>query len=187
LTRIDLNGGNPFEYKTEIGGENPDISPDGKWVIYSAWKDGKQHIFRVPIGGGDPEILTNYVSTEPRYSPDGSTFACFIISEKSQQLNRLAIVRADGGDPVQTFDVPTTTDVRRGPIWTPDGRGITIIVSPGEQQNLWLQPISGGPLKQMTNFDLPGVARRDYSRDGKQIAIVRAEGFSNAVMITGFR
>jgi len=39
----------------------------------------------------------------------------------------------------------------------------------------------------MTNFGLPGVARRDYSRDGKRIALVRGEGFGNAIMITGFR
>ncbi len=33
----------------------------------------------------------------------------------------------------------------------------------------------------------PAIARREFSRDGKQIAIVRGELTSNAALITGFR
>jgi hypothetical protein len=50
-----------------------------------------------------------------------------------------------------------------------------------------MQPVDGGEPKAMTNFAVPGVARREYSRDGKRIAIVRAEGIGNAIMITDFR
>ena len=85
------------------------------------------------------------------------------------------------------FSIPPNTNVGRGPVWTPDDKGITLIVSPGEFQNLWLQPVDGGDAKQLTDFGLPGVARRDYSRDGKRIAIVRAEGIGNAIMITDYR
>lgn len=168
--------------------EHPDISPDGKWVIYSSWVNGDSMILRVPIEGGEPVQLTDYISYAPRYSPDGSTFACFIMDEKTQKWNRIAIVPAGGGQPIKVLDVPAATNsTLGGPIWTPDGLGLTVLVARGEQMNLWLQPRDGGPIKQLTNYDVPGVARRNYSRDGKQIAIVRAEAISNAVMITGFR
>jgi hypothetical protein len=49
-------------------------------------------------------------------------------------------------------------------------------VSLGELQNLWLQPLDGSPAKAITNFPLPGVARREYSRDGKRIALIRGKG-----------
>jgi hypothetical protein len=62
-----------------------------------------------------------------------------------------------------------------------------MVVAPGEMQNLWIQPVEGGAAKPLTDFQLPGVARREYSRDGKRIAIVRAEGIGNAIMITDFR
>jgi len=188
LVKIDINGGNPMVLSQSIYPDHPDISPDGKWVVYSSWVDGKGTILRVPIEGGEPVQLTDYFSHAPRYSPDGSTFACFIMNEQTQKWNRIAIVPADGGQPIKGFDLPAGTNTGLGgPVWTPDGLGITILVARGEQVNLWLQPRDGGKIKQLTNFDVPGVARRNYSRDGKQIAIVRAEAISNAVMITGFR
>jgi hypothetical protein len=100
---------------------------------------------------------------------------------------KLAVVGAEGGSPITVFDLPPNTEVSRGPAWTPDNRGITVIVARGAQINLWLQPVAGGAPKQVTNFGSPVLYRRDYSRDGKRVAIVRGEGIGNAVMISGFR
>jgi len=61
------------------------------------------------------------------------------------------------------------------------------VIAEGEKQNLWLLPVDGSPGKRMTNFDVPGTARREYSRDGKRIALIRAEGIRNAIIITDFR
>ena len=187
LVRIDISGGNPFVYPKTLTPDNPDISPDSKWLIYSDWIDGQQRILRVPIEGGESQQLTDYSATEPRYSHDGSRFACFLQNATTNQFDRMAIVPAEGGPPLKTFSVPPNTNTSRGPIWTPDDKGITLIVSPGALQNLWVQPVDGGDAKQMTSFDVPGVARREYSRDGKRIAIVRAEGIGNAIMITDYR
>lgn len=187
LVRIDINGGNPMVFDKSSGPDNPDISPDSKWILYSSWVDGRQRIVRVSIEGGEPQMLTDYPATEPRYSRDGSRFACFVQNEKTNRFDQLAIVSADGGAPIKLFSLPPNTNTTRGPVWTPDDKGITLIVSPGELQNLWLQSVDGGEAKPITNFEVPGIARRDYSRDGKRIAIVRAEGIGNAIMITDFR
>ena len=187
IVRIDIGGGNPVVLTKAIGADNPHISPDSKWVIYSAYVGGMPKVLRVSIDGGEEKVLTDYPAKEPRYSNDGSRFACFLANEKSSEWTRLAIIPADGGAPTSVIEVPITTSSTRGPVWTPDDKGITLIVAPGEQQNLWLQPADGGPGKAMTNFTTPGIARRDYSRDGKRIAIVRAEGIGNAIMITDFR
>lgn len=187
LVRIGINGENPLVFNRSSGSDNPDISPDSKWIIYSAWTEGLQKVLRIPIEGGEPQTLTDYRATEPRYSRDGTRFACFMPNETTQQWTRLAIVSAEGGPPIKVFDAPPDTNITRGPIWTPDDRGITLVIAPGQLQNLWLQPVEGGKGKAMTNFQLPGVARREYSRDGKRIAMVRAEGIGNAIMITDFR
>lgn len=186
LVRIDINGGNKIEITSGIGADNPDISPDGKWIIYSAWIDGISKILRVGIDGGQPQILKDW-GIEPRYSRDGTRFACFMPVEKTQNWSRLAIVPAEGGEEIRSFETPSNTNIGRGPIWTPDDKGIAVVIAPGERQELWLQPVDGSPGKQITNIGLPGVARREYSRDGKRIAIVRAQGFGNAIMITDFR
>jgi TolB protein len=187
IVRVGIDGANPTVLTNLPGADNPDISLDSRWVIFSAFIDGVSKILRVSIDGGEAQALTLYRAIEPRYSRDGTRISCFLPNEKTQNWTRLAIIPAEGGDPIKIFDVPPITNIGRGPIWTPDDKGITMIVAPGEKQNLWLQPVDGSQGKAMTNFDVPGISRREYSRDGKRIAIVRAEGVGNAIMITGFR
>ncbi len=93
----------------------------------------------------------------------------------------------EGGALVKTFDVPPTVEVDMSPKWTPDGRGITYVDRRGGIGNLWLQPVDGGAPKQLTDFKQNGIHRREWTRDGKQVAIVRGEGTSDAIMITDFR
>lgn len=54
------------------------ISPDGRWVVYPAPAgDGFLQLFRVSIGGGQPQQLTFDPSnkTQPAFSPDGRRIA----------------------------------------------------------------------------------------------------------------
>ncbi|NNE68292.1 MAG: protein kinase [Pyrinomonadaceae bacterium] len=187
LVRIDIDGSNRAVLGKNIMPDNPDFSPDGKWIIYSAWVDGKVRVFRMLTDGSKVEPLTDFAADEPRYSPDGKMFACFTLDEKGQSWNRIAIVPSEGGKPVTYIGVPAETSRFRGPVWTPDGKNIAVIVAPGEYQHLYLLPLDGSSAKKLTDFGANGVARREYSPDGKQIAIVRGEGFSNALMIKGFR
>ena len=187
LERIDINGGNRSILAPAIGADNPDISLDSKWVLFSAYIGGESKIMRIPIEGGEPQILTQYKATEPRYSHDGKYFACFTPNETTGFWTKLAIVPAEGGQPIKILDAPPRTNLGRGPVWTPDGKGITVVIAEGEKQNLWLLPVDGSPGKRMTNFEVPGTARREYSRDGKRLAMMRAEGIGNAIMITDFR
>src|SRR4029077_20860275 len=79
LVRIDLAGGNPVILTKATGADNPHISRDSRWVIYSAYVDGMPKILRVSIDGGEEQPLTEYHATEPRYSNDGTRFACFML------------------------------------------------------------------------------------------------------------
>jgi TolB protein len=187
IVRINIDGSDRTVLANVSGADNPDISPDGKWVIYSAWVEGKGTILRVPIEGGQPQALNEGHATEPRYSRDGSKIACFVLNEKTLNWTRLAIIPAEGGPPIRSFEIPANTNTSRGPIWTPDDKGITVVIAPGERQELWLQPLDGGPGKQITDVGMPGIARREYSRDGRRIAIVRAQGVGNAIMIADYR
>ena len=187
IVRINIDGSNPLVLTKATGADNPHISPDGKWVIYSAYVAGPMKVMRVPIDGGEEQVITSYFAEEPRYSNDGTRFACFVLDQKTQEWNNLAIVPAEGGEPIAKFPVPIETNQSRGPVWTPDDKAITVVVASGERQNLWLQAVDGGPTRQMTNVPLPGISRRAYSYDGKRIALVRGEGTGNAIMITNFR
>jgi len=53
--------------------------------------------------------------------------------------------------------------------------------------NLYVQPVSGGKPYQLTHFVSEGIDWLAWSKDGRQIAIARGTGSSDAVMITNFR
>jgi len=182
LMRIDSGGGNPVMLTKYNNSVSPHISPDGKWVIHYAYVNGLTRVVRVPLEGGETQILSeSFEASSPRYSNDGTKFACFLVDSS------LAVVPAEGGDPLKTIKLPPETDVDSGLIWTPDDRGIVFSVQAGESRNLWLQPIDGGEAKQITNLENPSVINARYSRDGKRIALVRGDFVSNAIMITGYR
>ena len=187
IKRISITDPNPAVVtETGFGQDNPDISPDDRWVVFSAWVDGTQRVLRAPLAGGEATVLTgDAVATEPRYSPDGTRFACLHIADPARPM--LAIYPAEGGPPEKVLETPPGTVAHRGPLWTPDGRGVNLLVQRGDRSDLWVQPVDGGPAKQVTDFELPYIARRAYSRDGKRIALIRADNIRNAVMITNFR
>ncbi|HKP70409.1 MAG TPA: DUF5050 domain-containing protein [Pyrinomonadaceae bacterium] len=187
LVRVDTSGANLLVLTKSIGADNASVSLDGKWVLYSAYLEGVPRIMRVPIDGGEEKPVTDQPATEPHYSTDNSRFACFTLNEATLQWTKLLIYSADGGAPLETIDVPDAINWGRGPVWTPDDKGIVLINASGERQDLWLQPVDGSPGRIITNLPIPGFARRDYSRDGKRIAVVRAEGIGNAIMLTDFR
>jgi Tol biopolymer transport system component len=185
IWRVNIDGSNPVALVPKGSqAANPDITPDSQTVVFSSWKDGKLNLWRIPIHGGEPERITQFASTEPQISADGAMIACFTFDANS--IVRLAVVPFDGGDPLKVFDMPPTVSIDLSPKWTPDGRGITFIDTRGSSRNLWEQPFAGGAAKQLTDFKDNGVFRREWTRDGKQVAIVRGESSSDVVMITGF-
>lgn len=183
LYRVPITGGNPSRIATgQIGPESPDFSKDGKYIVFSAWTGGKQSLYRIPAAGGKSERLTDYPSNEPNYSPDGSMIACFYLPGDAQ-FPSIGIIPAEGGSPVKTFDVPTTTTTSRGLVWTPDGKQVTYIVINGEKSDLWSQPVAGGDPVRLTDFGRPWIARRQFSWDGSRVAVTRGEGFRDALIL----
>ena len=58
--------------------DHPSLSPDGKWIVYSAPTAAGQHIFLQSVGGQNRIDLTNDASsndTQPAFSPDGEQIA----------------------------------------------------------------------------------------------------------------
>jgi Tol biopolymer transport system component len=186
LRRIDLDGGNLVQLTNGNFDTNPRISPDGQWVVYSSYTSGKLVLWKVAISGGAPTQLTEVLATEPDISPDGKFVACF---SKDAQTGKAVIMVLPfaGGAAVRTFPLPPTANWDSGPRWTPDGQGLTYVDRRGETMNLWLQPLTGGEARQMSNFKQGGLVRREWSHDGKQVAVVRGTATSDAVIISKFQ
>ena len=70
-TRVDFR----IPLKTVDGPESPAFSPDGKFVAFSALRDGISDIFQVELATGEIKNLTNdkFADYAPTFSPNGRT------------------------------------------------------------------------------------------------------------------
>ncbi|HUF52641.1 MAG TPA: hypothetical protein VMR52_02555 [Dehalococcoidia bacterium] len=76
---LDPEGGEPEQVPIEGEGQwrDPAWAPDGGLLV-AGLVDGRQQLYRVPAGGGEPAILTDspdIFKGSPRYAPDGSLIA----------------------------------------------------------------------------------------------------------------
>jgi Tol biopolymer transport system component/tRNA A-37 threonylcarbamoyl transferase component Bud32 len=92
---LSIRSGRPVTTGTQVI-ETHDPSPDGRWIAYSGILRGRMHLFKVPAGGGQPVLLTNYPGHEelPRWSPDGREIAFF---HGSAGENSIEVIPAEGG------------------------------------------------------------------------------------------
>ena len=171
--------------------ENPSCSPDGKWVVYVGLSqaDNVQHIFKVPIEGGTPVDLAHGNISPPVISPDGSLVAYVRVDGQGAGAKpKFVVQKMDGGPPAQELQAPYQLGSLR---WTPDGRALAYVRNTvGNVQNVYMQPLSGGPDVQLTHFNSePGVVSAcAWSQDGKKLAVTRARyNDSDVVLFSGYR
>lgn len=129
-----------------------DVSPDGKWIIF----DLLGEIYRLPIGGGEAQLLTRdsgiAVNYQPKYSPDGRTVV--FVSDRSGQDN-LWLMNADGGN-IRPLLLDENTRFAE-PDWTPDGSAVVAtrrFKRPGmgfivTTDMIWLVPLDGSAPREL--------------------------------------
>src|SRR5262249_40177365 len=61
----------------EKSAQQPSFSPDGHWVFFTSDRGGKKNLYRIPIDGGEAEMVTDWKGTMGTYrvSPNGKSIA----------------------------------------------------------------------------------------------------------------
>jgi Tol biopolymer transport system component len=122
-----------------VGG--PGISPDGKWVLFSAVdvdlnaNKKTSHLWVVPIAGGEAIELPSTAAGESggRWSPDGKSYLYISAAEAGSQV-WVNSFDPDSGRPGETAKKITSISTEAdGAIWSPDGKNIVFVseVYPG--------------------------------------------------------
>ena len=181
LWRMDIDGGNLQPLTRADPDFPPEITPDGKWVLYSSSQSGQPALWKVPLAGGQPSMLSP-VGYHGLISPDGKLVEYVFIDQKASR-RRVAVKSWEGGEPLRVFDIAIAHSTR----WSPDGRGLTYVETRDGVANLWLQPLDGGKPRQLTHFTSDNIFNYAWSRDGKQLAVVRGNWSSDVVLISNFR
>ena len=100
----------------------PALSPDGKFVAYSAGTSARMRIHVRPVSGGRTWTLssdTSAVETHPRWSPDGGEILFL-------SRGGASIAPAFGG-PVRQVAARSANATVRAATWSADGREVAII------------------------------------------------------------
>lgn len=186
LWRMDIDGGNAKEITKGVGDYFPDYSPDGKWILYTAYDpvSGFWSVWKVAADGGTPLRITEKESALPSVSPDGKFFACNY-EEVAGDGYKIAVISFEGGQPVKMFAIPGSFG--RTIHWTNDGRALTYVDTRGGVSNIWLQSLAGGAPRQLTDFKDQRIFGFAWSRDGKQLALSRGMVISDVVLLKDFR
>jgi len=159
----------------------PKCSPDGKTVFFVDL--AANAYMKVPIDGGEAQRLAPVFSeTNGSYdiARDGKTAALGTYDFKAQRPN-ISLVSVESGTVLRTLEFdPRHVGLVR---FSPDGKGIVYPIREKGVDNLWLQPLDGGPGRQITNFSALRIYSYQWSQDGKSLAFVRGESPSDLVLI----
>jgi serine/threonine protein kinase/Tol biopolymer transport system component len=183
LWRVDADGSNGKKVvDLDVEAGTSQCSPDGKWIFYA----NKDTIYRMPFDGGDAVALVKLGDGGGalQVSPDGTQLAFEYQEGKPVPIPRIATVPVAGGPMHVVSQVPLGA---RGLAWSPSGKALQVGFLRDGASNIWEQPLSGGPPRQITNFTSDRIAFFAWSRDGKQLFMTRGTATSDVILISNFR
>ena len=141
--------------RTEEFGRSAAVSPDGRWLTFTASTDGRQMLWVRALNALESQPLAGTEDASyPFWSPDSRHIGFFA-------GGKLKTVDAKGSPPVTLSDAYNG----RGGTWAADG---TIIYAPGFNDPLYRVDASGRDPKPLTTLD------RERGEYGSSMAVVSA-------------
>jgi serine/threonine protein kinase len=103
------------------------FSPDGNYVYFRKAGLGTQSewdLYRMPVLGGAPQVVSRDVDTNVTFAPDGRHMAYARGNDPEVGKYRLLESNPDGSDESVLRIAPIGNDFARSVGWAPDGKGI---------------------------------------------------------------
>jgi hypothetical protein len=121
----------------------PDVSPDGRWVIYCSYAHDAVELWVLDLTSGATQALTanGAVNVEPRFSPDGhrivftstqyhKRFHIFTADFEQGRLTHIARLTGEHKSELPRYYY-SAFDHEINPVWTRDGREVIYVSNRG--------------------------------------------------------
>ena len=178
---MNPDGSGPLRITYDAASDvDPDISPDGKHIVFTSNQTGNNDIFVEDRSGAVRNLTNNPANDEwARWSPDGKQIV--FDSNRDGGVFEVYVMNADGtGTPAQLTYPPMLS---RYPSWSPDGK--QIIFRRGIDIDTINADGSGAPVR-LTSEIPPSFAQMPaWSPDGRYIAFMSLrEGYCSVFRMT---
>ena len=183
IRRLSLDGSAPRVVVSGVLDGDFAVSPDERFVVYSALHEGESRLFRVSPSGGAPEPVTDHPAFTPAFSPDGKRLAFYYVDKATKRF-RIGVAPADGGSLARSLEAEPPTS---GSNILFRDEGLYLNTMPGDRANVWLLPLDGKPPRRVTDFQDFLIYGFAVSPDGKSLAYSRGPRTRDAMLIKGFR
>jgi Tol biopolymer transport system component len=163
---------------------DPDVSPDGRTVVFVRQRADGSDLALVGLDGRDGRDLTRSdTGTQwgsPRWSPQGDR----LVASRWREGGMLDVVLVDA---MTGSITPVTEDRAKDvePAWTPDGRHVVFRSDRDGVSNLYAARLADGALLRVTNV-MGGAFTPEVSPDGRTIAFAGYSARGYDVELMGF-
>ncbi len=189
IWRADADGKNPVqltEESTDYGDFSPQLLADGKTIIFQRQRvsEDKTELMKIPIAGGQvaPFYANERMSImQARVSPDGRflAFAEYDISTYDKQV----IVASIEGNSFGKIEKTLKFSLINALAWSPDSKSLTIASVQAGIPNILKLPLDGSAPQPITDFTSGKILNFTWSRDGKNLFLVRGITNNDLILI----
>lgn len=178
---MDADGKNQRQLTEGNDETMPSVSADGRWLFYLSTGTHNGNLRKMPLTGGFPVQVGNFVVSRPAISPDGKWIAGFMADPKHDERSQLTVLSVNGDSSPRTF-FPRAFFEQAWVQWSPDSRAIRYLDQKNGITNLRSQPLDGSPSVPLTNFQSDLIFRFAYSPDGRTLICERGRKERDVVL-----
>jgi eukaryotic-like serine/threonine-protein kinase len=193
LWRTNADGSAPTQISSGFYDNRPSCSPDGK-MVYFVDNEGVGTVMRIPVDGGKAEpvagaTIANQFGVDgiTSIAPDGKTLTYIVdVTDPATHAasSKLVTLGLDGNAPTTPrlvdLDPRFTANLAR-PV--PGRNAVAYVMTQDGVSNLWVQPLDGGAMSQLTHFPSDTISWFEWSPDGKALAVSRRHDGADVVLL----
>jgi Tol biopolymer transport system component len=159
---------------------SPSWTPDGEWITSAVNEQGVPHLYRIPMAGGSPVLLSHEYSLDPAWVANGS----FVLYSAPDIGTTFSVkgVTADGAK----VNLPALTLTRgsRHLVLLGDRNSVVVLRGEIQHKDLWLVDLQTGRQRQLIEFP-PDFDVRDFdiSPDGRDVVLERVQERSDVLLL----